>query len=93
MSTMSTSSLLALTMMIGTSLEARNLSDRRQPRHLGQHQIEQHEVERLFAEKGDGLLSIASDRHVETLAVEADGQRIDEGLFILDEQNIDALFG
>ena len=44
-----------------------------------------------FGEEGDGLLAVASDGDVEALAVESDGQRVDEGLLVLDEQDVDAL--
>jgi len=60
-------------------------------RHLGQHEIEQHEVEGLLREERDGLLAVARDGDVEALAVETDRQRVDERLLVLDEQEVDAL--
>ena len=36
------------------------------------------------------LLAVTRDGHVEALAVETDGQSVDEGLLVLDEQDVDA---
>jgi len=44
-----------------------------------------------FGEESDGLLPVSSDGHVEAFAVETDCQRVDEGLLVLDEQDVDAL--
>ena len=57
------------------------------PDTFGQHDVEQHEVGLDGVEQLERLGAVAGDLHPEALALEADGQRVDEGLLVLDHQD------
>ncbi len=86
---MSISAPLAVTMMIGTVERARIDAADVDPRHLGQHQVEQDEVGRHLVEELQRLLPVAGHGHLESLVAEADDQRVDEGLLVLGQQDAD----
>ena len=44
------------------------------------------------AEERQGLLAVARDRDVKALAFQPHGEGVDEGLLVLDDENLDALF-
>ena len=85
---MSISAPLAVTMMIGTFDFVRSCAADVDARHLRQHHVEQHEV---------GLVQRRTRRgprrrrgrpgDVEALAAQADGERLDEGLLVLDDEH------
>ena len=85
---MSISAPLAVTMMIGTWLLLADLAAHVDARDPGQHHVEQHEVGLDRVEEVEGLRAVARHLDAEALASQPDGQGLDEGLLVLDDQDV-----
>ena len=55
--------------------------------HRRQHDVEQHQVGLDLVESVERLGPVAGDLDVEPFALQADGQRVDEGLLVLDDEH------
>ena len=55
--------------------------------HRREHHVEQHQVGLDLVEPVERLGTVACDLDVEPFALETDGQRVDEGLFVLDDEH------
>ena len=84
---MSISAPLAVTMMIGTLRPGAELAAHVDARHLGQHDVEQHEVGAHGVEEVERLGAVAGDLHAEALALQPDGEGLDEGVLVLDDED------
>ncbi len=56
-------------------------------RDLGEHHVEQHEVGLHGVEHVERLGPVAGDLHAEALPLEPDGEGLDEGVLVLDDQD------
>ena len=74
-------------MMIGTLLRLRISRHTSMPDTFGQHHVEQHEVGPDGVEQVERLGAVAGDLHPEPLALEADGQGVDEAVLVLDDED------
>ena len=88
---MSTSSPLALTMMMGTSLVARIARQTSSPESFGSIRSSKTDVVVALREQRQSLLAVTGDRDVKALAIQSDGQRVEEGLLVLDDEDVEAL--
>ena len=84
---MSISPPLAVTMMIGTDDRRRSSRHTSMPETFGQHHVEQHEVGPDGVEQVERLGAVAGHLHAEALALQADGEGLDEGVLVLDHQH------
>ena len=84
---MSISEPLAVTMMIGTFDRVPQLAAHVDARDLRQHHVEQDEVGPHGVEQVERLGAVAGDLHPEPLALQPDGQGLDEGLLVLDDED------
>ena len=57
------------------------------PETFGQHHVEQHEVGPDGVEDVERLGAVAGHLHAEALALQPDGEGLDEGVFVLDHQD------
>ena len=73
--------------MIGTWLRLRSCRHTSMPESFGQHHVEQHEVGVDGVEQVERLGAVAGHLDPEALALEADGEGVDEGLLVLDDQH------
>ena len=84
---MSISAPLAVTMMIGTFERRPELAAHVDARHLGQHDVEQHEVGLDGVEDVERLGAVAGHLHAEALSLQPDGEGLDEGVLVLDDED------
>ena len=77
-------------MMIGTSLSARMLAAGLLARELREHQVEDHEVDRLGERCVDGGLAVGRDLDLELVALERVGQAADERRLVVDDEDAGA---
>jgi hypothetical protein len=60
--------------------------------HLGQHEVEEHDVERVVREECECLLPVARDRDFESFAAESNRERVDERFLVFDDEDTHAMF-
>src|SRR5262249_9405242 len=57
------------------------------PRHVWKHDVEQNDVGSRALEESQSFLASARDDDMEALALQTDGQRVDEGRLVFDQED------